>query len=100
MTLWLLKARDGLPEEDNPWVNPVGTNLGVVVRAKTEQRARELAQSVAADEKSVTEMDRHVIGNINTVKTYAAWTDPKYSTCEELQPDGEEAVIIIDCLDV
>lgn len=80
MKLWILKARDEeLPAEDNPWEPRSDKNFGLVVRAESETRARQLAQKNAADE-----------------SRGAPWLDAKYSTCVELTSNGDEEVILID----
>lgn len=79
MKTWILKAREDLPKDDDPWNPWYDKNFGLVVRAKTEDRARQLAQSVAADE-----------------KPGSPWLDAKYSTCEQLTSKGTEGVLMID----
>jgi hypothetical protein len=87
MKLWLLRPRDDLPEQEDPWWNRRDTVHGFVVRADTEQQARELAHKNAAQE------------NRGSVCTAAPWLDPRYSVCEQLLPDvGVEGVIIRDLL--
>jgi len=81
MTLWILKARKDLPKDDNPWYPWNDKNFGIVVRASTEERARELARDSSSDESRRFEN---------------AWTSSKYSTCDELPAEGEEDVILID----
>jgi hypothetical protein len=87
MKLWLLRPRDDLPDQDDPWWNRHDKAHGFVVRAQTEQQAREIAHQHAGDE--------------NQASTYikAPWLDPRYSTCKQLLPDvGMEGVIIRDYL--
>jgi hypothetical protein len=67
MKLWILKAK----EEFTGYIK----NQNVVVRAETEKEARGIA--TASDG-----MTRAWIGS--------------YATCEELLPDGEEGVVIVD----
>ena len=91
MKLWILKARDeDLPRDDNPWEPWYDKNFGLVVRADSEARARQLAQSEAADEK------RGAFLGSKTSNTNAPWLDAKYSTCDELTSDGSEGVLLID----
>ncbi len=87
MKLWLLRPRDDLPEQDDPWWNRRDSVQGFVVRADTEEQARELAHLHAAQE------------NSSAAFTAAPWLDPKYSVCQQLLPDvGIEGVIIRDLL--
>ena len=53
-------------------------NNGFVIRADTEQRAREIASQQQGDEGRST------------------WLDPKLSSCRELSADGPEQVVIRD----
>ncbi len=98
MKLWLLKKRSDLPADDDPWNPPHDKNHGLVVRAETEEMARRIARDNAENEKHVKEMRRGFTGEMFVVRTFAAWTDEKYSTCVELSVDGEEGVIIVDNL--
>jgi hypothetical protein len=85
MKLWLLRPRDDLSEQDDPWWNRHEKAHGFVVRADTEQQAREIAHQNAGDE------------NRASAPTDAPWLDPKYSTCKLLLPDiGMEGVIVRD----
>jgi len=68
MKLWILKAK----QEFTGYIK----NQNVVVRAETEKKARDIA---TAHENSWT----------------LEW-DTSYATCEELLPDGEEGVVIVD----
>ena len=67
MKLWILKAK----KEFTGYVK----NQNIVVRAETEKEARGIA--TAADGMCI------------------AWIGT-YATCEELLPDGEEGVVIVD----
>ena len=75
MKLWLLKAREDLPEGDNPWEPWYDKNFGFVVRSETEEQARQLAH----------END-----------TKQPWLNSKYSQCTELLQDGEAEMIMQD----
>ncbi|MDT8848970.1 hypothetical protein RN053_00570 [Pantoea dispersa] len=82
MKLWILKARDGdFNAEENPWEMPYDKNFGLVIRAESEERARELAQAVAQDE---------------ALYCNSPWLDAKYSTCNELSNDGSEDILLIN----
>ena len=95
MKLWLLRPVEGLPtdsrygdgHEDNPWDPWYDKTFGFVIRAETEERAREIAQSEKGAE---TDYGRGPVGG------FPAWTDARYSTCIELTADGDEGVIIKD----
>lgn len=81
MRLWHIFARGDLPEHDNPWNPWFDTAVGFVVRAETEQRARELANEMAGDE---------------CRRQDDAWTNSRYSHCHQLPVDGAEGVILRD----
>lgn len=69
--LWILKRKDEFsPQYD--------ANNGFVIRAASEDRARELASTKSSDEGPNT------------------WINPTASTCERLCPDGDEEVILVD----
>ena len=80
MKLWLLRPHDDLKSNDNPWGPWFDKLFGLVIRAETEQHAREAAYE------EITPCN----GPENV------WTDPKYVTCIELNADGLEEVIIRD----
>jgi hypothetical protein len=81
MKLWLLKRREDLLPGHDPWSPWFDKNLGLVVRAETEQRAREIAEDAGADESRDADKP---------------WMDAACSTCNELHASGEEGVVIID----
>ena len=83
MKLWLLKAREDLIGDNNPWDPWYDKAYGFVIRAFNERRARQLADGNGSDEN----------GAIKGVKP---WLDAKYSTCEELLPDGEPGELLRD----
>ena len=77
--LWLLEAITAGNNLWDPWYDKA---LGFVVCAATEEEARQFAQDNGGDEVSLST---------------PAWTDPQYSTCEQLVADNEwEGVIIRD----
>lgn len=78
MKIWLLKPRIKLPQE-NPWNPWYDKTFGVVVRAETEESARLIAGLGSKYED---------MGD--------AWTNPNWSTCVELTPNGPEEVILSD----
>ena len=89
MKLWILRPVNGLPHGDDPWEPWYDKAFGFVVRASTEEAARALADADAGDE------NRGQYQN-NTIVTFKPWLDAKYSTCEELQAEGEESVLMSD----
>ncbi len=88
MTLWLLKPI--YIKGDDPWEPWYDKVFGFVVRAETEQRAREIANENGGDE-----LRGKFMGN-QTSNTEAPWLDPMYSTCQELLLDGPEELVMQD----
>ncbi len=86
MKLWLLRPIHGDDEVDlwDPWYDKT---FGFVVRAETEEEARQMAQKQGGDE---------VCGASYDSPQAPAWTLSRYSTCQELLTDGEAEVIIRD----
>lgn len=82
MKLWLLTANEELPKDDNPWEPWWDKTFGFVVRAETEEDAREIAAENGSDE--VRDSGKQ------------SWLEPKYSTCIELTASGEQGVILED----
>ena len=91
MKLWILKAREDLPDSVNPWNPWYDKNFGLVVRASSESKAREMAQLCGADE-----VWGRYIKEEKRAEDIPAWLDEKYSTCKELTADGVEEVILVD----
>jgi hypothetical protein len=86
MKLWLLRPVEELPQDKNPWDPWYDKAFGFVVRAETEQDARNL-----------------VVGDLNNQwdgecgnEGKPAWLNPKLSTCVELLQEGEPGLIIKD----
>lgn len=88
MKLWLLAAREGLPEGDNPWSPWNDACIGFIVRAETETDARILAQMQSGNESSGVWLGQ-IVANTKT-----PWLEPKYSTCEVLAAEGIPGVIV------
>lgn len=86
MKLWLLKAREDLPKDNDPWEPWYDTAAGFVIRAETETAARAIATRNAGNE----------IGMRWRQHKWHAWADPTYSTCEELTADGDADVVLCD----
>jgi len=76
--LWILKPRNALPDEINPWRPWYDKTFGFVVSARTEEEARRVAASNASDEGQ------------------DAWAKPELSTCEILEATDEAEVIMED----
>ncbi len=81
MKLFILRPIDPNADDSpwNPWYDKV---FGVVVRAKTEQDARQLAGEGGGDE----------VYDDGT----NPWWDETLTSCEELLPDGDVKVIMVD----
>ena len=86
MKLWTLKPRDDNQEAWKPWYDKA---FGFVIRAESEERAREIANANGGDE----------TGEISN-KIYRRggnpWLDTKQSICVELLAEGFEEIIIKD----
>lgn len=91
MKLWLLKPREDLSPKNNLWEPWYDKAFGFVVRAESEDQARQLANKNAGDEKF-----EQLEGYGASPGSPNAWLDAKYSTCEELSADGKAEVIIRD----
>lgn len=91
MKLWLLRPREDLPdtrdERVNPWIPWYDKYHGFLIRAESEERAREMAQGRGGDE---TDYETGKRGSL------PAWLSPEYSTCVELTADGDEGIIMQD----
>ena len=87
MKLWLLRPQPDL--EQSPWEPWYDKAFGFVVRAETEQEARELADEHGGDER------RDMARFLETSRP-DAWSNPVYSTCIELAVEGKAEMIIRD----
>lgn len=74
MKLWKLESIGDRPE----WQWPYDKNHGYVIRAKTQEDARQMAADRACDEGS------------------AVWLNPESTMCEELKCEGEPEVCMTD----
>jgi len=86
MKLWLLGPIH--TKGDDPWEPWYDKAFGFVIRAETGLRAR-----VVADENGGYENRGE---SRTTTQTKNPWLDPKYSTCNELSPNGPEELVIRD----
>lgn len=67
---------------NNPWSPPYDKMFGFVIRASSEEEAREIADKNSADEKRCF--------------TVSPWLSNKYTTCEILEESGETGIILRD----
>ena len=82
MKLWLLRPiRPEIEEDKRYWWDDYNIYIGFVIRAETEERARQLA-----DEKADCVCDEQV----------GIWLDSSLTSCVELIASGPEEVIIHD----
>ena len=88
--LWLLRPRDFLPDDDNPWNPWYDKCFGFVIRADSEEDARQIA-----DVNSGSENDNTFLGR-TVCNTSSPWMDPKYSSCTELSDIGPAKMIMRD----
>lgn len=87
MKLWFLTARDEeLPDDDNPWLDEYDKNFSLVIRAETEEQARQFAQD-NSDRESNARKNGEIV---------EPWLTDKYTTCQELTPAGNVGVICTD----
>jgi hypothetical protein len=82
----LLRPIDGLPND--PWIPCYDCCFGFVVRAETEQEAREFAEKEAGDESDKSRSTRTPLRKV--------WLDAALTTCTELTTDGEVGIVIRD----
>ena len=91
MKLWLIKARTDLEYANDPWEPWYDKAFGFVIRAETEEAARQLAQKDAGDESrgKFDEERKHYIPR-------TPWLNQDQSSCVELTPSGEEEMVLRD----
>lgn len=90
MKLWILRPKQNLPKEDNPWEPWFDKAFGFVVCARNEQAARQLAHADAGDENG-----RNFF-NPKRANTPDPWLSENYSTCVVLTASDKEEIIIKD----
>ena len=81
MKLYLLEPVENLGRDDDPWEPWFDKAFGFIVRAKNEEQARHFASEDAGDENR----DGH-----------EPWLDPKYTSCVELEVEGELGIVMKD----
>ncbi len=82
MKLWLLRPKGYKTTISSLWDPWYDKAFGFVIQAETEERARELAQFIGADETRYPDT--------------LAWTDSELSDCKELIVEGPEHIVISD----
>jgi hypothetical protein len=89
MKLWLLRPFiENL--DDNPWYPWYDKAFGFVVRAETEESARNIANKNGGVETGPIDLTVYRVGG-------DPWLDPAFSSCVELLADeGDEGVVITD----
>lgn len=93
MKLWVLRAKEDLGDDPklNPWHNGWDMAHGFVVRAESEQAARDL----------IAYTGNPIDWNVVILSVYGdegpdVWLNPTLTECIELTQDGEEEIIMID----
>ena len=80
--LWILEPREDLPADDNPWEPWFNRCFGIIVEAATEDRARAIAHE------NCTCKDQWIL------RDKRAFIDPRYTTCTELRPSGQDRFVM------
>lgn len=84
MKLWLLRPID---ENAGPWAPTYDLMFGFVIRAETEQQAREIAEENGGCENE----EGYYSSALKVV-----WCDSALVSCVELTAEGEPGVVIHD----
>ena len=90
MKVFILRPKNELPVNDNPWEPWYDKIFGFIIRADNEKEAREIANENAGDE-NIGEFLSKKTANTNT-----PWLDEKYSTCVEISNEGGKGLIMQD----
>lgn len=94
MKLWLLTPRgDVLRRTVNPWRPWYDKVFGAVVRAESEQRARELVQEAAGHEGLGI---YRALGIEEEEVALTVWLDDYFTRCRELLARGKEEIVVLD----
>jgi len=97
MNIYLLRpiaVADGAPWPWSPWYDKA---FGFVVRAETEEEARQLADAEAGDENNAVNAEGYYIyGPAAAKQERHPWLLAEFSTCVILTADGDAGVIIKD----
>ena len=90
MKLWILRPNEKLTNNKNsPWEPWYDKAFGFIIRAETEDRAREIANDHGGDEIG----DPHYLPDRHGIDP---WLDKTLSTCVELKSNGIEEMILRD----
>lgn len=95
-TVWVLtpnddRESDDLPDPWSPWYDKA---FGFVIRAESEEKARELAQENAGDETTVSPVHHDVD---ERVRGREVWKDSALADCVPVEEyGGENAVLMQD----
>lgn len=84
MKLYKLRPIEGLDTKNDPWEPWYDCTFGFVIRAENEQAAREIANGDMGSESYRSDSEPN------------PWLNPRYSTCTELEMEGEPQIIMED----
>jgi hypothetical protein len=94
MKLWLLGPRpDVLRRKVNPWRPPYDKVFAAVVRAESEERARELVQAEAGHEGLGIYLS---LGDDEEETATTVWIDEEYTRCVGLRSRGKAGIVVLD----
>jgi hypothetical protein len=94
MKLWLLAPRgDVLRRKMNPWRPWYEKVFAAVVRAESEQQAREFVQQTAGHEGLGI---YRALGMDEEEVALTVWLDDEFTRCRELRPGGGEGIVVLD----
>jgi len=80
--IWILQPRQDLPRGDDPWEPWFDRCFGIIAEAVTEGDARNIAH------------DNCVCTDQTILRDRRVFLDPKYTTCAELVPCGQNRFIM------
>lgn len=92
MKLWLLRKKENLVDNPkiNPWYNGWDMAHGFVIRAESEQAARDLIAYSGEAEPGIAVLSAY--GDEGP----EVWLNHNYTECIELTQDGEEEIVMVD----
>jgi hypothetical protein len=94
MALWLLRPRDEvLARSSHPWTPTFDKVVGLVIRAQDEPAARALAQAHAGHEGLGVYRE---LGASEDEVASDVWLNSTWTSCDELEVEGESGVILVD----
>ncbi len=91
MKLWVITPRTDLEYANDPWEPWYDKAFGFVIRAETEEAARQLAQSNSGDEST-----GEYCYEKKNYSTRTPWLNRDQSSCVELTPSGKEEIVLRD----